>query len=113
MRRTSFIGTVGPYPTRELAQAVANGLRMRVREGRNRESGRDILVEDLIHPQLCRHPARPSARPEPWPAGEELSRLPHHHLSRSWPDVTESSYMISLFHKVWVKKHHHQPPRRK
>jgi hypothetical protein len=45
VRRTAFIGTVDEYPTRELAQAAANGLRMRVNEDRNRESGRDILFE--------------------------------------------------------------------
>ena len=57
VRRTAFIGTVDEYPTRELAQAAANGLRMRVNEGRNRELGRDILVEDLVdhyrHTELC------------------------------------------------------------
>jgi integrase len=57
VRRTAFIGTVDEYPTRELAQAAANGLRMRVNEDRNRELGRDILVEDLVdhywHTELC------------------------------------------------------------
>ena len=48
VRRTSFIGTVEEYPTKELAQAAANGLRMRVNEDRNRELRRDILVEDLV-----------------------------------------------------------------
>ena len=57
VRRTAFIGTVDEYPTKELAQAAANGLRMRVNEDRNRELGRDILVEDLVdhyrHTELC------------------------------------------------------------
>jgi integrase len=57
VRRTAFIGTVDEYPTRELAQAAANGLRMRVNEDRNRELGRDIFVEDLVdhyrHAELC------------------------------------------------------------
>ena len=48
VRRTAFIGTVDEYSTRELAQAAANGLRMRVNEDRHRESGRDIAVEDLV-----------------------------------------------------------------
>ncbi len=48
VRRTSFIGTVEQYSTRVLAQAAANGLRMRVNEVRHRESARDILIEDLI-----------------------------------------------------------------
>ena len=48
VRRTSYIGTVEEYPTKELAQEAANGLRMRVNEDRNRESGRDIAVEDLV-----------------------------------------------------------------
>lgn len=57
VRRTAFIGTVDEYPTKELAQEAANGLRMRVNEDRNRELGRDILVEDLVdhyrHTELC------------------------------------------------------------
>ncbi len=48
VRRTAFIGTVDEYPTKELAQEAANGLRMRVNEDRNREPRRDILVEDLV-----------------------------------------------------------------
>jgi integrase len=57
VRRTAFIGTVDEYPTKELAQEAANGLRMRVNEDRNRELGRDILVEDLVdhywHTEPC------------------------------------------------------------
>ena len=57
VRRTAFIGTVDEYPTKELAQEAANGLRMRVNEDRNRELGRDILVQDLVdhywHTELC------------------------------------------------------------
>jgi hypothetical protein len=48
VRRTAFIGTVNEYPTKELAQEAANGLRMQVNEDRNREPRRDILVEDLV-----------------------------------------------------------------
>jgi hypothetical protein len=48
VRRTALIGTVDEYPTKELAQEAANGLRMRVNEDRNRESGRDIAIEDLV-----------------------------------------------------------------
>jgi hypothetical protein len=48
VRRTAFIGTVDEYPTKQLAQEAANGLRMRVNEDRIRQLGRDILVEDLV-----------------------------------------------------------------
>lgn len=47
VRRTAFIGTIDEYPTRELAQEAANGLRMRLNEDRNRELGRDILLERI------------------------------------------------------------------
>jgi integrase len=59
VRRTAFIGTVDEYPTKELAQEAANGLRMRVND-RSRGSGRDIAVEDLvdhyIHTELSEGP---------------------------------------------------------
>ena len=48
VRRTTVIGTVEQYPTRELAQAAVNGLRMRINEDRLRQSGHDILVADLV-----------------------------------------------------------------
>jgi integrase len=34
VRRTALLGTIEQYPTRELAQEAANGLRMRVNEDR-------------------------------------------------------------------------------
>jgi integrase len=48
VRRTVIIGTVEQYPTRDLAQAAVNGLRMQVNEDRNRQPGHLILVEDLV-----------------------------------------------------------------
>lgn len=48
VRRTTLIGTIEDYPTRELAQAVVNGLRMRINEDRNRKSKHTIKVSDLI-----------------------------------------------------------------
>lgn len=48
VRRTVIIGTVEQYPTRDLAQAAVNGLRMQVNEDRNRQPGHFILVEDLV-----------------------------------------------------------------
>jgi integrase len=48
VRRTAVIGTVAQYPTRDLAQAAANGLRMQINEDRLRRPGHDILVADLV-----------------------------------------------------------------
>lgn len=48
VRRTAVIGTVDQYPTRDLAQAAANGLRMQINEDRLRRPGHDILVADLV-----------------------------------------------------------------
>ena len=49
VRRTTVIGTVEQYPTRDLAQAAVNGLRMQVNEDRLRHPGRHIIiVADLI-----------------------------------------------------------------
>jgi hypothetical protein len=48
VRRTAFIGTINEYPTKELAQGAANGLRMRLNEDRNRELGYALLVEHLV-----------------------------------------------------------------
>jgi len=48
VRRTIVIGTVEQYPTRDLAQAAVNGLRMQVNEDRLRHPGRHIIVADLI-----------------------------------------------------------------
>jgi integrase len=48
VRRTTVIGTVDQYPTRELAQAAVNGLRMQINEDRLRQPGPDILVADLV-----------------------------------------------------------------
>jgi hypothetical protein len=48
VRRTTVIGTVDQYPTRELAQAGVNGLRMQINEDRLRQPGHDVLVADLV-----------------------------------------------------------------
>jgi integrase len=48
VRRTTVIGTVERYPTRGLAQAAVNGLRMQLNEDRLRQPGPDILVADLV-----------------------------------------------------------------
>ena len=48
VRRTTIIGTAEEYPTRELAQAAINGLRMRINEERNRRLNHTINVSDLI-----------------------------------------------------------------
>ena len=50
VRRTTMIGTIEDYPTRELAQAAVNGLRMRINEERNRKLNQTIKVSDLIDP---------------------------------------------------------------
>jgi hypothetical protein len=43
VRRTVIIGTVEQYPTRDLAQAAVNGLRMQVNEDRYRQPGTSSL----------------------------------------------------------------------
>jgi integrase len=48
VRRTTVIGTVEQYSTRDLAQVAVNGLRMQINEDRLRQPGRDILVADLV-----------------------------------------------------------------
>jgi hypothetical protein len=48
VRRTAVIGTVEQYPTRELAQAAVNGLRIQVNEDRLRQPERPLLVADLV-----------------------------------------------------------------
>jgi integrase len=48
VRRTAVIGTVEEYPTKDLAQAAVNGLRMCINEDRNRQREQRILVADLI-----------------------------------------------------------------
>ena len=48
VRRTTVIGTVDQYPTRELAQSAVNGLRIQINEDRLRQPGHDILVADLV-----------------------------------------------------------------
>src|SRR5580693_7827340 len=48
VRRTTVIGTVEQYPTRELAQAAANALRIQINEDRLRQPGQVILVADLV-----------------------------------------------------------------
>jgi hypothetical protein len=53
MRRTTMIGTLEEYPTRELAQAAVSGLRMRLNEERNRQLNRAIKVSDLIEHYLA------------------------------------------------------------
>jgi len=53
VRRTRVIGTVEEYPTRELAQAAVNGLRMRINEERNRQLNHAIKGSDLIDHYLA------------------------------------------------------------
>ena len=48
VRRTSVVGTIEEYPTKELARAAVNGLRMRINEERNRQVNHTIKVSDLI-----------------------------------------------------------------
>ena len=48
VRRTVVVGTVEEYPTRDLAEAAANGLRMQVNEDCNRRLGRRVLMGDLV-----------------------------------------------------------------
>jgi integrase len=48
IRRTTVFGTVEQYPTKELAQAAVNGLRMQINEDRLRQPGHDILVAELV-----------------------------------------------------------------
>ena len=47
-RRTVVIGTVEQYPTRELADMAANGLRMQVNDNPHRQIGHNIFVADLV-----------------------------------------------------------------
>jgi hypothetical protein len=53
VRRTSVIGTIEEYPTKELAQTRVNGLRMRINERRNRQPDHTIKVSDLIDHYLA------------------------------------------------------------
>lgn len=53
VRRTTIIGTIEEYPTKELAQAATNGLRMRINEERNRQLYHAIKVSDLIDHYLA------------------------------------------------------------
>jgi integrase len=48
VRRTAVIGTVEQYPTKDLAQAAVNGLRMCINEHRNRQREQRIPVADLV-----------------------------------------------------------------
>jgi predicted metal-dependent hydrolase len=48
VRRTTKIGTIDDYPTRQLAEAAVKGLRMRINEERNRKLNHTIRVSDLI-----------------------------------------------------------------
>lgn len=48
-----MIGTIEEYPTRELAEAATNGLRMRINEERNRQLNQGIKVSDLIDHYLA------------------------------------------------------------
>ena len=48
VRRTAVIGTVEQYPTKDLAQAAVNGLRMCINEDRNRQREQRIPVADLV-----------------------------------------------------------------
>jgi hypothetical protein len=53
VRRTTLIGTIEDYPTRELAQSAVNGLRMRINEARNHDLNHTIKVSDLIDHYLA------------------------------------------------------------
>ncbi len=48
VHRTAIVGTVGQYPTEELAWTAANGLRVYVNSSRNLYSAKPISVGDLI-----------------------------------------------------------------
>jgi len=48
VRRTAVVGTVEQYPTKDLAQAAVNGLRMCINEDRNRQREQRIQVADLV-----------------------------------------------------------------
>ena len=48
VRRTAVVGTVEQYPTKDLAQAAVNRLRMCVNEDRNRQREQRIPVADLV-----------------------------------------------------------------
>ena len=48
VRRTAIVGTIEQYPTKELASAAANGLRMQVNADRNRCPVHSISIGDLI-----------------------------------------------------------------
>ena len=48
VRRTAVIGSMDQYPTRDLAHAAVNGLRMQINEDRLRQPWADILVADLV-----------------------------------------------------------------
>ena len=47
-RRTAVIGTLEQFPTRELAEAAANGLGMSINQDRNRQREQAIVVADLV-----------------------------------------------------------------
>ena len=47
-RGTAVIGTVEQFPTRDLAEAAANGLRMSINQDRNRQREQAIVVADLV-----------------------------------------------------------------
>ena len=48
VRRTSVIGTIEEYPTKELARAAVNSLRMQINEQLHRQVNHTITVGDLI-----------------------------------------------------------------
>jgi integrase len=48
VRRTAIVGTIEQYPTKELASAAANALRMQVNADRNRCPVHSISIGDLI-----------------------------------------------------------------
>jgi hypothetical protein len=62
VRRTTLIGTIKEYPTRDLAQTVVNGLRMRINEERNRRLNHAITVSDLIDHYLATELSTPETR---------------------------------------------------
>lgn len=48
VRRTAIVGTVEQFPTEQLAQAAANGLKVFINSDRNRSQVQPIAISDLI-----------------------------------------------------------------
>lgn len=54
-RRTAAIGTLEQFPTRDLAQAAVNGLRVSINQDRNRQREQSIVVGDLVDHYIETH----------------------------------------------------------